>query len=123
MKRDMELVRQILIAQEDDNLEQWCDDMGHKYADREFEKILLHHVELLVEAGFLEAVLTKNHRGEVSGASIQKLTWEGHDFLDAARNEKVWKKAMNKIATSGGAVTFALTKELLKKYATEALGL
>jgi hypothetical protein len=36
---------------------------------------------------------------------VSRLTWEGHEFLDAARDEKRWKKAMSTVKEKGGTIT------------------
>jgi len=46
---------------------------------------------------------------------FRKLTWEGHDYLDAVRDPQVWhktKEATNKV----GSWTFDIVKELAKQY-------
>lgn len=47
------------------------------------------------------------------------LTWAGHDFLAAARDQKLWNKAT---AVVGG-LTFATLKAYLQQLAHEKLGL
>lgn len=47
----------------------------------------------------------------------------GNGFLDAARNDTIWKKASEKIRQSGVYVTISLLEELLKKLLKESLGL
>ena len=47
----------------------------------------------------------------------------GYEFLDAARNDTIWKKAADKIKQSGVHVTVSLLAELLKKLLKESLGL
>ena len=35
-----------------------------------------------------------------------RLTWQGHEFLDAARNEDRWNQAKKTISEKGGSLTF-----------------
>ena len=51
------------------------------------------------------------------------MTWEGHEFADAARDETRWKKAMGIVEEKGGAVTLDVLKELLLHLARMGLGL
>jgi len=51
------------------------------------------------------------------------LTWEGHNFLDAAREESRWKKAMTVIKDKAGTVSFEIVKQVLVSMAKEQLGL
>jgi len=50
------------------------------------------------------------------------LTWAGHDFLDAARNERAWEFAKRSISKVG-TVAFDVTKALLIQWAKQQLGL
>lgn len=51
------------------------------------------------------------------------MTWFGHEFLDAARNETVWKKAEERIKKSGVEVTVSILQDLLKELLKQSLGL
>lgn len=51
------------------------------------------------------------------------LTWSGHEFLEAARNDTIWKKAGEQIKKSGVDVTLSLLQEILKQLAKQSLGL
>jgi hypothetical protein len=46
---------------------------------------------LLKDAGFMEAAVLKSQ----DGVMVQpiRLTWSGHEFIDAARRSKVWEAA------------------------------
>jgi len=77
------------------------------------------HIALLVEHGLIE--------GEVVDVNaplfvIQRLTWEGHDFLQAIQNDKVWNKILAKAKTLGGSMTLEIAKELGTKYLKELAG-
>jgi hypothetical protein len=76
-----------------------------------------YHNLLLKEAGLI--VLENGALGEYRPT---RLTWEGHEFLDAARDTKRWEKAKGAMAQAGG---FALDvmKQLLIHYLKSELGL
>jgi hypothetical protein len=44
---------------------------------------------------------------------ITSLTWQGHEFAEAARDETRWKKAMGMVADKGGSITLAVLQQLL----------
>jgi len=69
---------------------------------------------LLIEAGFVKGSIVPDRRGGVRGASMSRLTWEGHDFLDAARNDTIWNKAKEKVLKPGLSWTFSMLLEYLK---------
>jgi hypothetical protein len=53
----------------------------------------------------------------------KNLTWEGHEFLDAARNETVWNSTKETAKQYGGSIPLELMKGLLMKAASSYLGL
>jgi hypothetical protein len=44
------------------------------------------------------------------------LTWDGHEFLDAIRNDTVWNKTKRVIADKGGSIPFDVLKDLALKF-------
>jgi hypothetical protein len=68
-----------------------------------------YHLQLLMEQGFVEQPLS----GAMEGIMFKRLTWAGHDYLDAVRDPKVWRKT--KEATDKvGSWTFEIVKGLAK---------
>jgi len=113
MKRDMELVRQILLTAESTR-----DAHAVEGYDRE---AAAYHVALLKEAGLIEALVAKDQHGHLNRFVVRSLTWAGHDFLDAARSDTVWRTAKEKILTPGVSWTFDLLKATLKALAAQQL--
>ena len=113
MKRDLALIRCLLLSAEaEEKLEATTD-----YS----EKQVLYHCELAIEAGLLEGQVFHNEQGQPFSAVVQRLTWAGHDFLDAARSETNWKEATDQIEKAGGSWTFEIVKSLLVEIAKQAL--
>jgi hypothetical protein len=56
-------------------------------------------------------------------AKLMNLTWAGHEFADATRDETRWKKAMGMVQEKSGSVTLSVLTELLKHLMKSALGL
>jgi hypothetical protein len=46
-------------------------------------------------------------------ALLTNLTWAGHEFADAARDEKRWKKAMAVVREKSGSVTMSVLTQFL----------
>ena len=105
MKRDMDLIRNILLQTEAGQ-----PIVGEKTA-------VVYHIALLKEAGFVEAVIRNGPWGMPSEAVIRRLTWAGHDFLDAMRDETIWKKAKDKFIKPGVSWTVSILAEWLKQEA------
>jgi hypothetical protein len=111
MKRDMDLIRKILVEIEESSIEGVPEFDGYEPAN------VAYHCRLLLDAGLITAADVSSHDGEAY--LISGLTWAGHDFLDAARNETVWNKAKEVIKSKGGGFTFDILKLVLKKLLTE----
>ncbi len=54
---------------------------------------------------------------------LRSLTWNGHEFLDAVRDEKIWNKTKNIFIEKGSTMTFELLKAVAISYTKSALGL
>ena len=120
MKRDMDLVRAILLKVEATPPE----ELGGKFRMAGDSPESREHVSMLIDEGYLEG---KALRAEQANAPVAvvvfRLTWKGHDFLDAARNETTWNKAKSAITEKGGAFTMEILTELLKSFAKAQLGM
>ena len=64
---------------------------------------LLYASEKLVEAGFIQAIVSHTLGGEPPTITIQSLTWEGHAYLDNIRPETVWQKTKSVVSVIGSA--------------------
>lgn len=108
MKRDMDLIREILLdleKQENRHTFRTIEAKG-KFSKEE----VFHHYCILKEAGFING----KPYAEIPFAAT--LTWEGHNFLDDARNDTVWKKTKDFIKEKGDTASFQVVVELLKKF-------
>jgi len=125
MKRDMELVREILTA-----IRARADLKPRmlKIEDRN-NLVVQRHVEMLFEAGLLQGRRHKNlQQGSCPEIFVTDISWEGHDFLAALENEDVWKKI--KSTFSAGELTslpLSVLKDvglsLLKEWGRTKLGI
>jgi hypothetical protein len=115
MKRDMDLIRLLLLQTEG---EEPKPDLS-AYTDEQ----QLYHSALLIEAGLVDGTIIENGTGFPASTTILRPTWAGHEFLDAARNETIWRKAGEHIKKSGVDVTLLLLQDILKQLAKQSLGL
>jgi hypothetical protein len=118
MKRDMELLRKMVLCIEDSprgyaphpiKIEGYADDK------------IGYHAYLLTDAGLTVGADT----GASSGPEyvILNLTSAGHDFADACRNDTVWKKATGIVAEKAGTVTLDVFMQLLANILKQTIGL
>jgi hypothetical protein len=87
------------------------------------EEQQVYHMALCIEAGLVDGTIIPNGNGYPVATAAIRLTWKGHEFLDAARNDTIWKKALGNIKKAGVQVTLPVLEEVLKKAAKELLGL
>jgi hypothetical protein len=116
MKRDMDLARRVLLELESapfDGRDVKIDLEGVAH------NTLQYHLLLLSEAGLIEAIDASSNDGPEYFPI--RLTWSGHEFLDAARNDSFWVKAKSLIATKAGGVSFDIMVDVLKTLARQAL--
>src|SRR5689334_8656801 len=115
----MDLARNILF--EIEKQEPYTGTDLHIEIEGAREEDYVYHVMILKEAGLIEAF--EFSAGGMIDWRPKRLTWQGHDFLDAARNDATWRKANELVKEKGGAMTFEILKALLVQFAKETLGL
>lgn len=121
MKRDWDLCKAILQKLEEKPERQ------HSISLSELEELGVkervgYHVYLLYDAGLIEAYVGRPPK-RTDGYTPAHLTWEGQDFLEAARNDVAWRKALKYIADRGGGATFEILTIILDTYLRENLNL
>jgi hypothetical protein len=113
MKRDMELIRKILLFAEGSPSHIERPFMVPRIEGYE-QLVVYEHVALLKDAGYLLAVFSK--ATDVIPQNrwlIVRLTWAGHEFLAAARNDTIWQKVMDKLKAEGISAPVEVLKDLL----------
>jgi len=109
MKLDMDLVRKILITLEEQPHGFFCQTLT---IDGFSAEQIGYHVTLMGEAGLLNAIDMTSMDSQSPEAMPQRLTWQGHQFLNACRDEGRWTKAKTIFKDAGG-VSFDVAKEIL----------
>src|SRR5580658_3094256 len=99
MKRDMELVREILVRVEELPL----GGIHHISVEGYSREEIVYHVMLLDEAGLIEAEDCSSNDG--IDWLPRRLTYAGHEFLDSARSTKVWQEAKSWMLKTTGVLT------------------
>lgn len=121
MKRDLDLVRELLEVFERElqggvPIQQFTLEKDYDF------RVVIGHLDLMIEHGLIRGECQPSC-GDPSQTvlAIEAITWQGHDFLDAARNDTVWKAAKERLKKAG-AWTFGLVLEVLKDEAKKRLG-
>jgi hypothetical protein len=120
VKRDMDLIRKMLLAIENSpsgyapdvlTIEGYTPDQ------------IGYHAFLMLEAGLVDGSDITDSGSSGPEALITRLTWKGHEFAEAARDESRWTKAMGIVKEKGGTITMDVLKELLTSLMRATLGL
>lgn len=117
MKRDMDLIRQIVIAARDKE-----GAMPLNGLDGVAPAVFAEHVRLMNEAGLVTARVLANGRGPASSALVERLTWEGQDFADAIDNDTIWANVKGTAEKAGG-WTFGLLLDIAKMEIKQRIGM
>ena len=110
MERDLKLIRAILIAIENERFDGGPVniDLGEEWdAD-----VIQYHIHLLNDALFIETMDYTTFAGP--DLRPTRMTWEGTEFLEAARDDDRWTSVLGKIGRAGRGVTLDIIQEMLK---------
>ena len=117
MKRDMDLIRKLLFTMEGRSWPQ----MGaitsiEGYQDNEIN----YHLFIMQDAGLVEGMDMSSSKGR--HFHVRRMTWAGHEFLEAARDEERWQAVKGEMEQAGGFV-FSVAKTLLVESMRRKVGL
>lgn len=127
MKRDLDLVRELLLRLESLPVtSQGIVAVKPNGASIGIESYtpqqISYHLSLLKEAGFLDCTENTMSDGTIA---FRGLTWAGHDFLDSVRDPKTWARTKEGALAAGGFtldILKDLAKGLIKKQIEEHTG-
>jgi hypothetical protein len=117
MKRDMDLMRQILLE-----VESW-NDLGPRQVsiDGVDDIIKLNReVERLYDTGYLEGITSSPIQSPYKRIAVTDLSPKGQDLLNSIRNPEVWSKT-KKGAEAAGGFTVDLLFDLAKGFIKRAM--
>jgi hypothetical protein len=111
MKRDLDLVRQLMLQ-----IEALPAAPPVQYRMSEIEDpVLLAHLEMLIEAGLVNGRISRSQgtRGDV--ISVSGLSWQGHEWIEMVRSQSLWNEVKSTVLDGGGVLTFELTSAVAAK--------
>jgi len=111
MKRDLDLIRQVLLQ-----IEALPAGPPAQYRTSEIDDpVLLAHFELVIAAGLVDGKIARSQgmRGDV--ISISGLTWEGHEWIEMVRSQAAWNEIKSTLLENGGVLTYELTKAMASR--------
>lgn len=111
----MDLVRALLLALEEHE---------HSYVPGSVEiegyteEKIGYHCHLVKQAGLADGYDDATMDNTSPSSGLTSLTWQGHEFIDAARHPDIWSQSKAMMAKAGGGyfqVWPAVLSELVKK--------
>ncbi|WP_026382271.1 DUF2513 domain-containing protein [Achromobacter xylosoxidans] len=108
MNRNMDIVRRIAIKASEIEYGQTVTELDGVSAE-EFAM----HVIWMEEAGLVVAH-TQQYQMRAPDAEVSRLTWEGCEFVDAVRDDTLWRKAKDSVLRPASSFTFSLLKDWLR---------
>jgi len=116
MKRDMDLIRKILLAVEE---LPYGDDLQR--LDGVSKEAFVMHALWLKEAGLVDAAAEAGSGSFAKYAIIWRLTWSGTEFVSAMRDEALWNKVKKKFMGWSASLTADMVKAALVAEAVQRL--
>ncbi|MGW7235447.1 DUF2513 domain-containing protein [Pseudomonas fulva] len=114
MRRDMDLLRLLLLKLEvasEKAAPILCYRPGELSIDGYTDDQVRYHYALAVDAGLVD----QGGKGPINGLQFRRLTWAGHDFVDAVRDNEIWAKTQQGASAAGG-FGLELLKDLAKGF-------
>ncbi|WFU05699.1 DUF2513 domain-containing protein (plasmid) [Rhizobium sp. CB3171] len=113
LKRDMDLVRDLLFA--DRGIDQGLGGDVEIEAGGHEPQVVAEHLRLLIEARLIEGDTVPDDQYAFDHIMPIRLTWSGHDFLESVRDPEIWKKTKEGALSAKG-FTLDLLQDLAKGF-------
>lgn len=125
LKRDMDLVRRLLLDAEKSadryffvGVHEW---RGYDPTESELQSELsekeLFHLDLLEQGGLIQKSVEPHSDGQ-----YWEITWRGYEFLDAVRSDGVWRKLKEEAEARGISITVDLAVRAARELAESFIG-
>jgi len=120
-KRDLDRIREILLHVENETSKDGWVGIRDRVFFRDDDA---YQIDLMKQAGFVDAdshAISRILPGRV------RISFAGHDYLDAVRDEGIWAQTKEAVKETGGSATIEIAKTLalgfLKKKISQHTGI
>lgn len=120
MKRDMDLVRKILMLMSENDQGpnvKWA-ELLPDYTKEQIH----HHAYLMAEGDLIQAADATTLSDRLPMAIPTSITWAGHEFIDSIRDPSLWDAAKKNVIKPAGGVAFTVLLEWAKAETLRRLG-
>jgi hypothetical protein len=119
VKRNWDTIRELLTKVEECTLPTEMVRLSTFPTER--AATISYHMSLLIEAGLVKGEMVQTIGPEVKDFLAFRLTWDGHEFLDAIRSDTVWTRTKKIFLDKGVEMTFDLVKAIAKEAAAAVM--
>jgi hypothetical protein len=113
MKRDMDLIREILLeVEKKPNSERWVAQPLLEYSKED----VVAHIMLAIDAQLLAGAVISSF-----SATVFRIKNEGYDFLEAAKDDMLWENAKTRLRTAGIPVSINAMKAMINTLVIEMI--
>lgn len=128
IKRNLDLIRDILLKREDSNNYRIYDtDLTDKYHILDIN----YNIELLIDEAYIICDYTNamyedphtRQKTPYKSHVIYRLTSKGHDYLDSVRDDSIYKKTKEKISSVGTTLALPLIREIAEALIKSQIGI
>lgn len=129
MKLNIDCVRDVMLTLEEaeygepTTISTLCKKLEEKYTNEEITYTCLK----LDEGGLIDAMLVPMAKSSMNGVkSINDITFEGHQFLNNIRDNKVWGKTktiLSKVSSVSISFVSSIASQVLANFISQYMGL
>lgn len=118
MKKDMDLIRKILLQIE----EEYIDVALYNFSIDGYDmETVAYHCALLFDGGYIADYKGQYASNKLYAFGVSRLTWQGHEFLDTIRNNDVWSKTKVVLKEKALPLGFEMVSEVASSIITKML--
>lgn len=124
MRRDLDLIRNMLLAIEAAPLDYYVfyvETLAEAVYESDLQKVS-YHIALLIDCNYIDCDKLGNV-GKYTDYGIKRITSQGHDYLDTVRSSQIWEHTKKALSKVGGTIALEIVKALAIKEASRILGL
>ncbi|SNZ14094.1 Hypothetical protein SAMN05421503_2225 [Terribacillus aidingensis] len=116
MKRDMSIIRDLLLDIESEYTEGGF-ALEVTEEDDYTEEEMKYHLQLMKEAKLIKLETVLDEEEEEEELLIYGLTWDGHELLDSIREEAIWQQLVVNLKREKGSMPFSVLRKQAAKAA------
>lgn len=120
MRRDLDLVRKLLLELEAKPQPEAVDSLPIEGYD---DLTIRYHLLLLAQAKLIDYEPTLTKTGRIIQVLAFNPSWQGHEFLDAVRDETIWKTLKLQASERSTSMPFEIVKLLAIEAVKRIFGL